>query len=110
MCAASLLFYRWLLEPWSTFALLFLLPDASMVGYLAGARVGSRVYNLAHNYVPPIFLACWSLAIGREDLPPYALIWTAHIGFDRALGLGLKYPSGFRDTHLGSVGGPGRAG
>ena len=29
------------------------------------------------------------------------LIWIAHIGFDRALGYGLKYPTGFGDTHLG---------
>ena len=32
-----------------------------------------------------------------------ALIWAAHIGFDRLLGYGLKYPSAFRATHLGSV-------
>ena len=32
------------------------------------------------------------------------LIWTAHIGFDRALGYGLKYPTGFGDTHLGRIG------
>ncbi|MCS4316879.1 hypothetical protein M2407_001178 [Serratia sp. BIGb0234] len=33
-----------------------------------------------------------------------ALIWGAHIGFDRALGYGLKYASGFADTHLGGLG------
>ena len=32
-----------------------------------------------------------------------ALIWLAHIGFDRSLGYGLEYPSGFRDTHLQRV-------
>jgi hypothetical protein len=32
------------------------------------------------------------------------LIWAAHIGFDRGLGYGLKYPTGFGDTHLGRVG------
>ena len=30
-----------------------------------------------------------------------ALIWFAHIGLDRALGFGLKFPLGFRVTHLG---------
>ena len=30
-----------------------------------------------------------------------ALIWAAHIGFDRALGYGLKYAAGFGVTHLG---------
>lgn len=32
------------------------------------------------------------------------LIWCAHIGFDRALGYGLKYPEGFGFTHLGRIG------
>jgi len=32
-----------------------------------------------------------------------ALIWAAHIGFDRFLGYGLKYPVAFRVTHLGSI-------
>ncbi len=33
-----------------------------------------------------------------------ALVWIAHIGFDRALGFGLKYASRFGDTHLGRTG------
>ena len=33
-----------------------------------------------------------------------ALVWCAHIGFDRALGYGLKYAAGFRETHLGRLG------
>ena len=36
-----------------------------------------------------------------------ALIWTAHIGIDRALGYGLKYATAFGDTHLGQKGGAG---
>jgi hypothetical protein len=32
-----------------------------------------------------------------------ALIWLAHIGVDRLLGYGLKYPTAFTDTHLGRV-------
>jgi hypothetical protein len=31
------------------------------------------------------------------------LIWTAHIGMDRALGYGLKYQNGFEFTHLGRL-------
>jgi hypothetical protein len=34
-----------------------------------------------------------------------SLIWFAHIGFDRALGYGLKYGLGFRVTHLGVLSG-----
>ena len=33
-----------------------------------------------------------------------ALIWFAHIGFDRMLGYGLKHGAGFRFTHLGRIG------
>jgi hypothetical protein len=30
-----------------------------------------------------------------------AAVWVGHIGADRLLGYGLKFESGFRDTHLG---------
>ena len=91
--AASLLLYRWQLEPWSRFLWLFLAPDLSFLGYLGGPVLGARLYNLAHSYVGPIFLACWSLPIGREDVVPLALIWTAHIGLDRLLGFWLRDPT-----------------
>jgi uncharacterized protein DUF4260 len=32
-----------------------------------------------------------------------ASVWFAHIGMDRMAGYGLKYASGFKDTHLGRV-------
>jgi hypothetical protein len=32
-----------------------------------------------------------------------ALIWGAHIGADRMLGYGLKYPTAFKHTHLQRV-------
>ena len=49
---------------------------------------------------------CWSWGClsGTELIVGLALIWIAHIGMDRLLGYGLKYPSGFRDTHLGAIG------
>ena len=40
----------------------------------------------------------------RRLLQALALIWIAHIGLDRALGYGLKYATGFGDTHLGRIG------
>lgn len=33
-----------------------------------------------------------------------ASVVAAHVGFDRALGYGLKLPTGFKDTHLGRIG------
>ena len=32
-----------------------------------------------------------------------ALVWAAHIGVDRAVGYGLKYPTGFKHTHLSAT-------
>lgn len=88
---------------WRLFAILFLVPDLSMVGYLAGKSAGAAAYNAAHSFILPLALPAAALA-GHPELEPYALIWIAHIGFDRALGFGLKYGSGFGHTHLGLVG------
>jgi hypothetical protein len=45
------------------------------------------------------------LLLPSFDLIQIALIWAAHVGIDRALGLGLKYTAGFGITHLGRIGG-----
>lgn len=89
---------------WWLFALLLLAPDLSMLGMLAGTRAGARAYNLAHTYAAPAVLALLGWVAGAPWLIPLALIWVAHIGMDRALGYGLKYPSSFEVTHLGVMG------
>jgi hypothetical protein len=103
--AAGLAFHR-LGSNWMLFAVLFLAPDLAMLGYLAGPRIGARLYNLAHTYVAVALLAALSWTAGSEAGLQVALIWCVHIGVDRALGYGLKYPSGFADTHLGRLRGP----
>jgi hypothetical protein len=99
---AALLAYAQLGAGWGLFCALFLLPDLSMLGYLAGARAGAVSYNAAHSYVGPALLALLGLAV--PGVWPWVALWVAHIGFDRALGYGLKYSSAFGDTHLGRVG------
>jgi Domain of unknown function (DUF4260) len=91
-------------ESWWLFASLFLAPDLSLLGYLGGARTGAVIYNAAHTLVGPILIAVAGLLLPAFILVPLALIWTAHIGFDRLLGYGLKYAAGFGFTHLGRVG------
>ena len=71
-----------------------------MVGYLANPRVGAAVYNLVHTYGGPLALYAYAIGTHNTQLVQLALIWTAHIGFDRMLGFGLKYPTRFKDTHL----------
>src|ERR1700691_2951849 len=75
----SVFLYRHIGGSWPRFALLFLVPDLSLAGYAWTVRFGTVLYNTVHTY---------------------ALIWTAHIGVDRLLGFGLKYPTRFQDTHL----------
>ncbi len=89
---------------WWLFAGLFLAPDIGFAGFLAGRRVGAAVYNALHSYVPPIGLGLGAMLAGAPAALPVAVIWIAHIGFDRLLGYGLKYPRGFADTHLGTIG------
>lgn len=89
---------------WGVFAALFLVPDLSLLGYLAGPRIGAAVYNTGHSHALPATLAAVAWLVGSPALLLGATIWVAHIGFDRMLGYGLKYSSGFRDTHLGQVG------
>ena len=85
---------------WGLFAILFLVPDLFMAGYLVGARVGAAVYNVGHTYAGPFLFGAAALGSGDGLFGALALIWAAHIGIDRALGYGLKQTSGFRDTHL----------
>ena len=89
---------------WWLFAILFLVPDLSFVGYLAGPRNGALLYNAAHTYMPPLILNVLGFGFASPLLLSIAMIWLAHIGIDRALGFGLKYETGFGFTHLGRIG------
>jgi hypothetical protein len=98
--ALSLLMYGELKANWILLAVLILVPDLSILAYLSGVRIGATLYNLVHTLVGPLVLIGFSVTDKQLWLVPYGLIWTAHIGVDRLLGYGLKYPTNFRDTHL----------
>jgi len=99
----SVLLYRYTHTSWWTFGILLLTPDLSMLAYLANPRAGSISYNVVHSYVLPVALAIIAIATDRSAMAPYFLIWTAHIGLDRALGYGLKYPNAFGSTHIDTL-------
>ena len=99
--ALSLIFFQTIQGNWLLFILLLLVPDLAMLGYLWGARLGTVCYNLVHTLVGPFLIVAYACLAKSLWLLPYALIWTAHIGLDRMLGFGLKYPTRFADTHLG---------
>lgn len=98
LAAAGL--YATLEFSWWLFAGLLLAPDLFMAGYLSGPRVGALLYNIGHTYVVSIGLGALGYALAAPLGVALALIWTAHIGMDRALGYGLKRQTSFHDTHL----------
>jgi hypothetical protein len=77
---------------WPLFAVLFLAPDLSFAGYLAGPRLGAALDNVAHSDVSPMLLAAVLFGAGMDLEMP--LLWGAHIGFDRTLGYGPQVPLG----------------
>ena len=91
----------WPLWAWP---LALLAPDLSVVGYVAGPRMGARIYNACHLHAAGLLLAVLGLASGHLALLFAGMLWLAHVGIDRALGFGLKADSGFSDTHLGRIG------
>jgi hypothetical protein len=101
VAAISATLYARMGASWWLFAALWIAPDLSMLGYLAGPGWGARVYNAIHSYGTPAALAVSALLLRSTALLPIALIWINHIGVDRLLGYGLKYPGGFQWTHLG---------
>ena len=101
---AALLVYWQLGFSWWMFALLILAPDLSMIGYLVGPRFGAICYNVVHATVLPWAMLLYYYLRPSDLTLALTMIWFAHIGIDRVLGYGLKYVSGFKDTHLGSIG------
>ena len=104
MFAVALAGYFFFKLNWIVLVALFLAPDLSMLAYLAGPRIGAILYNLAHTYAFALAVLGLGIGLDKRSLFEIGLIWCAHIGFDRALGFGLKSAEGFRFTHLGHIG------
>ena len=105
LAAAALFVYLHL--DYSVLALIALLVsvDLSLLGFLAGPRVGTLTYNLAHTTAFPLVLGAIGVLADGGVAVQVALAWLAHIGIDRALGLGLKYPSGGLPSESSDVAG-----
>lgn len=104
LAVASMVFYSYFEGSWWMFAILLLAPDLSFLGYLGGPRTGAAAYNVAHAAILPMLLGIVGMVVPSALAMHLALIWSAHIGIDRALGYGLKYDAGFSFTHLGRIG------
>jgi uncharacterized protein DUF4260 len=103
VAAAAVALYFHADYPWWLLVALALAPDLSMVGYLAGPTVGAAAYDAVHTYSLPVALAAIGVVLDVETAVQLGLIWLTHIGVDRTVGYGLKYPTEFKDTHLQRV-------
>jgi hypothetical protein len=88
---------------WWIFVALILAPDVAFVAYAAGPQAGAAAYNLTHNLILPIALGTTAVLADSDPTTAVALTWLAHIGVDRLLGYGLKYPTAFKDMHMQRV-------
>jgi hypothetical protein len=61
----SLLAYHAMQFHWLIFAVLLLVPDISMIGYLANVKTGAATYNLVHTMAGPFVLFTYSIVTMR---------------------------------------------
>ena len=106
--AAMFLFSAYLFSrltfAWWWFPVLILAPDISMLGYVAGNKVGAIAYNLFHHKAVALFIYIVGMYYGNEVLQLVGVILFGHSSMDRFFCYGLKYFTGFQFTHLGKIG------
>ena len=89
---------------WGWYALWFLAPDLSMLGYLANPRLGAWTYNLIHHKGLSVALYVLGYLLTAPWLMLVGTILLGHSSFDRVMGYGLKHEDVFQNTHLGRIG------
>lgn len=89
---------------WYWWLVWILAPDLSMIAYLGGAIAGAVGYNLVHHKGVAIAVYILGLYTAHPALEYAGMILFGHSSMDRAMGYGLKYFTGFQDTHLGKIG------
>ena len=89
---------------WWWYLLLVLGPDISMLGYLAGNKVGAVCYNFFHHKAVAVVVIIVGLLIPDLLLQLTAIVLFGHSSMDRMFGYGLKTSEGFKYTHLGVIG------
>ena len=89
---------------WWLFPALIFLPDISMFGYAAGNKTGAVIYNIFHHKAIALIVYVAGFYFYNEPMMFIGIILFSHSSMDRFFGYGLKYFTGFSDTHLGKIG------
>jgi len=85
---------------WWLFAVLLLTPDVGMIGYTVNTKIGAITYNLFHHLLIAFIVLALGYFMELQIVFMYGWIMVTHIGMDRIMGYGLKYPDAFKNTHL----------
>ncbi len=101
--AFSIYLYTLLPYPWWLYLALILTPDAGMLGYFINDRVGAYTYNVTHSLATAFACIITGSLLSSPYLGMAGIILVGHIGLDRLIGFGLKYPDSFKHTHLGDL-------
>lgn len=105
---AMLAFSAWLFSTtgyaWYWFWVFLLAPDISMIGYLAGPRIGAWSYNFFHHKALGLFLIFAGWFALAPLITAVGIVLFGHSSMDRAFGYGLKFSDDFKHTHLGWIG------
>jgi hypothetical protein len=100
----SVYLFSLLAYPWWFYPLFFFFPDLSMLGYLAGPRIGAIAYNLIHHKAISLGLFAAGAFLHIPVVSFIGVILLGHSSLDRVLGYGLKFSDSFGHTHLGAIG------
>lgn len=100
----SILLFSQLDYAWWVFPALLLLPDLSMIGYLANPQIGAWIYNFFHHKLTAIAVLILGLWLNISWLILAGVILFGHAAMDRIFGYGLKFRDSFKHTHLGWIG------
>jgi hypothetical protein len=104
MLLLSIFLFSQLSFAWWWFLVLILAPDISMLGYVAGNKVGALCYNFFHHKAVAIAVYVAGFYLHNEVLQLIGVILFGHSSMDRLFGYGLKTFAGFKFTHLGEIG------
>jgi hypothetical protein len=89
---------------WWWYLLILIGPDISMLGFLAGNKVGAISYNLFHHKAIGIGLILAGYILHLNEFLWIGIVQFGHSSFDRMMGYGMKHFDGFHHTHLGKIG------
>ncbi|MFD2933792.1 DUF4260 family protein [Spirosoma flavum] len=67
---------------------------------LPNAKVGAFSYDLVHHKALAIAVGVAGLVLQNNELTLAGILLFGHSSMDRIIGAGLKYTTGFANTHL----------